>query len=522
MNITISHLLSRHARYRPRHAALVFEDQRIDFATLDRNVNRLSNALLGSGITKGKHIATVLPNCVELLELYWAAARTGIVVVPLSPLLNASALARLLRDSHTEMVFADLSFAETLDAIKPELPAVSPHRYILTGVASDANAPNGFRSYKGFIADAPDSAPPDAGIRMEDIFNICYSSGTTGDPKGIVHTHFVRAMYAALFAPVWRMTPESVVMHAGSIVFNGSFVTLMPAWGQGSTYVLMPSFDPDTFIRAIAEEKVTHVMLVPSQIITLLNHPDFTRENVGSLEMLMSLGAPLFLEHKERINELLPGRFYELYGLTEGFWTILDKFDYEQKPNSVGVPPSFFEMRIVDGNNREVSVGEVGEITGHGPALMRGYYRRPDLTEKAIVNGWLHTGDMGYVDEDGFLYLVDRQKDMIISGGVNVFPRDIEEVATHHPKVKEVAVFGATDDKWGEVPIAAVILRGPDALDPVELAAWINDNVGAKFQRVREVVLMDDFPRNVAGKTLKRVMREEYLKKQGDIRASDE
>jgi len=236
----------------------------------------------------------------------------------------------------------------------------------------------------------------------------CYSSGTTGDPKRIVHTHFVRAMYAALFAATWRMTPESVVLHAGSIVFNGSFVTLMPAWGVGCTYVLMPAFEPDTFIRAIATEKVTHIMLVPSQIIALLNHPDFTVENVGSLEMLMSLGAPLYLEHKERINELLPGRFYELYGLTEGFWTILDKTDYGQKPNSVGVPPSFFEMRITDKKRDVLPTGEVGEITRRGPALMQGYYQRPDLTEKALVDGWLHTGDMGYVDEDGFLYLVDR------------------------------------------------------------------------------------------------------------------
>nr|VFK53696.1 MAG: Acyl-CoA synthetase (AMP-forming)/AMP-acid ligase II [Candidatus Kentron sp. TC] len=513
MNITISHLLSRHARYRPQHTALVFEDRRIDFADLDRNVNRLANALLGNGLGKGRHIATVLPNCVELLELYWAAARTGIVVVPLSPLLNATALARLLQDSHTEMVFANASFADTLAGIKSDLPDIPSDAYILTGFASGAGAPDGFRGYAEFTAGAPDEAPPDANIQMDDIFNICYSSGTTGDPKGIIHSHFVRSMYATLFASVWRMTPESVVMHAGSIVFNGSFVTLMPALGQGCAYVLMPAFDPDTFIRAIAKEKVTHIMLVPSQIIALLNHPDFTRENVGSLEMLMSLGAPLFLEHKEKIDQLLPGRFHELYGLTEGFWTILDKFDYRRKPNSVGVPPSFFEMRIVDQDRREVPVGEVGEITGRGPALMQGYYRRPDLTDKALIDGWLHTGDMGYVDEDGFLYLVDRQKDMIISGGVNVFPRDIEEVVTHHPEVKEVAVFGAPDEKWGEAPIAAVILKEPDAIDATELADWINRNVAAKFQRVREVVLMDDFPRNVAGKTLKRVMREGYLKK---------
>nr|VFJ50232.1 MAG: Acyl-CoA synthetase (AMP-forming)/AMP-acid ligase II [Candidatus Kentron sp. FW]VFJ62655.1 MAG: Acyl-CoA synthetase (AMP-forming)/AMP-acid ligase II [Candidatus Kentron sp. FW] len=511
MNITISDLLSRHARYRPQHTALVFQEQRLTFAALERNVNRLANALSDNGIGKGEHIATVLPNCVELLELYWAAARTGVVVVPLSPLLNAPALARLLQDSHTKMVFANASFAKTLEGIKPELPDIPKDNYILTGIPESDGAPDGFRGYTDFTAKASELAPPDAGVRMADIFNICYSSGTTGDPKGIVHSHFVRSMYATLLASVWRMTPESVVMHAGSIVFNGSFVTLMPALGQGCTYVLMPAFDPDTFIRAIAREKVTHIMLVPSQIIALLNHPEFTRENVGSLEMLMSLGAPLFLEHKERIEQLLPGRFHELYGLTEGFWTILDKTDFPKKPNSVGVPPSFFEMRIVDENHREVPVGEVGQITGRGPALMQGYYRRPDLTDKALIDGWLYTGDMGYVDEDGFLYLVDRQKDMIISGGVNVFPRDIEEVVIHHPQVKEVAVFGVPDEKWGEASIAAVILKQDTSMKATELADWINQNVSAKFQRVREVILLDDFPRNVAGKTLKRVMREEYI-----------
>nr|VFJ52618.1 MAG: Acyl-CoA synthetase (AMP-forming)/AMP-acid ligase II [Candidatus Kentron sp. DK] len=511
MGITIGNLLSRHARYRPEHTALVFEDRRLDFATLDGNVNRLANALLASGLKKGSHIATVLPNCVELLELYWAASKTGIVVVPLSPLLNAPAFSRLLNDSQSERVFAAHSFADTLAGIRMDAPNIPEDGYVLTDIPAGGSAPSGFQSYGDFIANAPGEAPPPADIRGSDIFNICYSSGTTGDPKGIVHTHFVRAMYASLLASCWRMTPESVVMHAGSIVFNGAFVTLMPAWGQGCTYVLMPAFDPDRFIRTIAREKVTHIMLVPSQIIALLNHPDFTVENVGSLEMLMSLGAPLYREHKQRIEELLPGRFYELYGLTEGFWTILDKNDFARKPDSVGTPPPFFEMRIVDEQGRECPTGEVGEITGRSPALMRGYYRRPDLTEKALVDGWLHTGDMGYVDEDGFLYLVDRQKDMIISGGVNVFPRDIEEVAVQHPAIREVAVFGVPDEKWGEVPVAAVIPKEPGALDAAGLAAWINENVAAKFQRVREVILREDFPRNVAGKTLKRVMRDEFV-----------
>jgi len=206
----------------------------------------------------------------------------------------------------------------------------------------------------------------------------------------------------------------------------------------------------------------------------------------------------------------LPGRFYELYGLTEGFVTVLDKYDYAAKPESVGAPPPLFEMKILDENGLETAPGQVGEICGKGPILMPGYYKRPDLTEKSIIDGWLHSGDLGYVDEDGFLYLVDRKKDMIISGGVNVYPRDIEEIVVQHPAVREAAVFGVPHERWGETPMAAVTLHAPNTVSEQDLRTWINARVGAKFQRVADVVIMEDFPRNVAGKTLKREIRKPY------------
>jgi long-chain acyl-CoA synthetase len=252
------------------------------------------------------------------------------------------------------------------------------------------------------------------------------------------------------------------------------------------------------------------MVMVPSQIIALLNSPAFAPERLESLEMIQSVGAPLHLEHKTRLNAVLPGRFYELYGLTEGFMTVLDKHDAVRKAGSVGTPIAFYEMRILDEAGREVPTGQVGEICGRGPLMMAGYYKRPDLTARAIVDGWLHSGDLGYVDDEGYLYLVDRKKDMIISGGVNVYPRDIEEVAVQHPAVTEAAVFGVPDPRWGETPVAAVVLRAPGAARADELVKWINARVGAKFQRVRDVMVVDTFPRNVAGKTLKRVLREQY------------
>lgn len=212
------------------------------------------------------------------------------------------------------------------------------------------------------------------------------------------------------------------------------------------------------------------------------------------------------------MNAALPSRLYELYGLTEGFVTILDRTEALRKGGSVGVPPAFFRMRIVRADGSEA---EPGEIVGRGPMLMTGYYKRPDLTAAAIRDGWPHTGDVGYVDDEGYLHLVDRIKDMIDSGGVKVYPRDIEEVAARHPDVREVAVFGIPHDKWGETPLAAVILRPRATVTAEALRDWINERVAARFQRVSGVRIMDDFPRSTAGKTLKREMRAPYWAQSG-------
>jgi acyl-CoA synthetase (AMP-forming)/AMP-acid ligase II len=514
--LTLAGLTARHARYRPRHTAVVVAPRlpgereiRLDWREFDAYANRLANAYRRLGVERGDRVATVLSNSLELLATYWACARLGAVAVPLSPLLTASGLASLVADAAPRVLVAGSDSQANLTGMlgAPEIAALgTPPVCVLTDAsAADAEAA-GMRALPALLSTVS-AAPPAAEVGADDLLTIMYTSGTTGLPKGICHTHFIRAMYALTMANAWRMAPESVVLHSGAIVFNGAMVTMVPAFMLGATYVLHRAFDAGAFIATVERERVTHTMLVPSQIIAILGHPEFDPARLASLQMMLSLGAPLHREHKDRLNRLLPDRFHELYGLTEGFVTILDRDDARRKAGSVGVPPPFYELRIVGEDGGDRPPGSVGEIVGRGPVTMGGYYGRPDATAGALGGGWLHTGDLGFVDEDGYLFLVDRIKDMIDSGGVKVYPKDVEEIAVRHPAVREAAVFGIPHPKWGETPVAAVVLREAGAASADELRDWINARVAAKFQRVDRVLLFDEFPRNAAGKILKREMR---------------
>lgn len=502
---TISRLLSHHARYRGDYPALDFAGRSLDFTELDRRTNRLANALLSLGLKKGDRFATVLPNSLELMLAYWAAAVSGLVIVPCSVLLQPGGLRSLLADAGARAVIAAPDQLDNLAAIRRDLPDLLPHGVVSTGSVSSASA----MSYADFVGPA-DHSDPQIRVEPDDVYNIMYSSGTTGLPKGIIHTHRIRSMYCTLFANAWRMTPESVCLHAGAIVFNGAMLDLMPWMFLGCRYILHERFDPAAVIDDIERHGVTHVVMVPAQIIAILGDPGYRPERLASLEMIHNVGAPLHLRYKQQLNAELPDRFYELYGVTEGFMTILDRTESVRKAGSVGKPAFFNEVAIMDESGNPLPPNSVGEICGQGPMVMPGYHNRPDLTENAFFGPWLRSGDLGYLDDEGYLFLVDRAKDMIISGGVNVYPRDIEEVVIRHPAINEVAVFGVEDAKWGEVPVAAVTVS--EAVDPAELVAWVNERVDARFQRIADALVLDEFPRNVAGKILKRELKESYAR----------
>lgn len=501
--LTIQHLLTRNARFRPNHLAIICNDIRLTYKEFDAAVNQLANAMLAAGIKKGSKVSTLLNNSYELYETYWACAKIGAVCVPNSPMLRGNGLVNLLNDADTELLITSYSLSPYVDEAKPWL---KPMHFWLT----DAAACAGFDYYYSKKEIEATSEPIVELVTETDPYNIMYSSGTTGLPKGIVLSHRVRALYGALFANYFRMMPESVVMHSGSIVFNGSFLTLLPVMFVGGTYILLDHFDAHEVTKVIKEEKVTHTILVPSQIVSCLNTPEFITENLQSLEYILSVGAPLLLEHKEELDRRVSGVFYELYGLTEGFMTILDKTDFRKKAGSVGCVPQFMDIKIIDDEGKELPNGQIGEIIGESPLMMTEYYKNSEKTAEAIQHGWLHTGDVGYLDNDGYLFLTGRKKDLIISGGVNVYPIDIEEIIAHHPAVKDVAVFGVPHKDWGETPIAAIILKeGATALAD-EIKQFANDRLEARYQKVTEVIVVPDFPKNVAGKILKRELRENY------------
>jgi long-chain acyl-CoA synthetase len=421
-------------------------------------------------------------------------------VVPLAPGSSTESQAAMLSDSGARLLFLDRSTADNM-------PASGPRR-----IGFDPETP-GAQSFESFLAEAG-SKPVPVTVAPQDPFNIIYSSGTTGVPKGIVQPHGMRWGHVRR-AGDSGYGPDSVTLVSTPLYSNTTLVSFFPSLAQGGAVVLMAKFDAGKFLALAAREHVTHAMLVPVQYQRIMDHPEFDRFDLSSFRMKFCTSAPFGAELKRRVVERWPGGLVEFYGMTEGGGTcVLRAHLFPNKLHTVGQPAPGHDIRVIDERGVELPQGEIGEIVGASGSVMLGYHNQPAKTSEAewfdtTGKRFIRTGDVGRFDEDGFLTLLDRKKDMIISGGFNVYPSDLESVLAQHPAVHEAAVVGVPSDRWGETPVAFVVCKEGQSVTADALTTFVNERVG-KTQRITDLRLVASLPRSPIGKVLKRQLRDEY------------
>lgn len=489
----------------PDKECLVCGENRFTYAELNRRVNGLAHSLREMGLRKGDNVAIMLQNCHQYVEIYFALAKIGSVAVPLNFMLKGNGLEFLANNSTAGIMFLEEATRSQVEAVRDRLTSMRSDCFVYVG----PDAPAGYLSYEQLVS-AGRSDEPGVTVGEDDDLIILYSSGTTGLPKGIVLTHKTRLTYYQWCGLEYGMLFDGVHLVTTPMYHNVACFLSQTQFYTGGKVVIMRKFDPAACAALIEQEKVTSTFMVPTQLNLMLQWAEAQSSDLSSVRTLITGAAPLATRTKEDIIALFNCDLHEMYGLTEtGLITNMKPKDCLRKTRCVGQPFFHMEMRVVDEGGNDVAAGEVGEIIARGPLLLRTYYRNEESYRAAIKEGWFCSGDLGRVDGEGFLYLVDRKKDMICSGGVNIYPMDIEEILHAHPKVLESAVIGIPDDKWGESVLAVVVLRPGVRMTEQEAIEYCKENM-ASYQAPKSVKFVAALPRNPSGKVLKRELRQPY------------
>jgi acyl-CoA synthetase (AMP-forming)/AMP-acid ligase II len=508
--LTLSESVATHARLRPSRIGARDSRRELSYAAWDERASRLANALLGLGLVKGDRVALLAYNAVEWLELYVALARAGLVAVPINFRLLGPEIRYIVDHSEARAFVVQEDLRHVVDALRSDWQ-IDPARCVLFG----GPVRDGWQDYESLIA-AASPAAPEVGVLPQDLFALMYTSGTTGRPKGAMRNHEGNALLALVTALEFGLGSDDIgllvmpMCHANSLYFSLTFAML------GATCVVddRKSYDPEALLATLARQKITFTSLVPTHYIMMIDLPDAVkaRYDVSAVGKLLVSSAPARKDTKLAILQMFPnGKLFELYGSTEAGWvTILRPHEQIERLGSVGREwAGSGAIRLLDPDGNEVPDGEVGELHSRTAYVFDGYWKNPDKTAEAFRGAWCSVGDMARRDADGYIHLVDRKSNMIISGGENIYPSEVEAVIGAHPAVQDVAVIGVPDPKWGEAVLAVVVARAQPAVSEQEIIDWCRTRM-AGYKRPRSVVFIGEaeMPRTATGKIQHRVLRD--------------
>jgi acyl-CoA synthetase (AMP-forming)/AMP-acid ligase II len=508
-DILFSDIIGLNAKFQGNKAAIVCGADRLSWTELDLRTNKVANALLGAGLQKGDKVCLFMFNSIRMFELIWGTIKAGGVIVPLNVMMAQDALSRMVNNCEAKFLFGEPETMALIDSVRGEFENKTIQNYLL-----GPQPPAPWKSAEALVDSASD-AEPKVSLTMADSMNIIYSSGSTGHPKGIEHSQQARHMYTMGVGNEVKIDRTSVVICSTPLYTNGTWINMLPAVYYGGTVVVMRKFNAEDYLATVERERCTHAFHVPTQFIVLLASPAIDKYDKSSLQAFISGGAPLTTTVYRQLREKFPTtRIHGMYGMTEGFITMALPHELELYEGTVGVPMFNGDIIILGADDKELPRGEIGEIAGYSAGMMKWYYNDPVRTNEMIWIGpkgrtYLKSGDIGRLDANGHLFIMGRTKDMIKSGGLNVFASDIEEVFMRHPAVKEVACIGIPHDKWGETPLLLAITKEGQKIGEDELKTWGNDKL-SKFQRVSRVEFRTEFPRATHDKILKRALRDPY------------